>query len=211
MEDLSKDNIMESGSHQAVVIGLSAGGLNALNVLLPLIPIDFPLPLVIVQHLHPHQDGSFFENAGGLCLLAVREAEEKEPVARGAVYFAPANYHLMIESDRTFSLSIDEKVNYSRPSIDVLFESAADVYGPDLIGIILTGASRDGAAGLRRIKENGGFTIVQDPATAEFPAMPSAALDETEVDRVMNIREIGRFLAGIGRSALPACDKRENE
>ncbi len=211
MEDLSKDKIIESRRHRAVVIGLSAGGLNALHVLLPLIPMDFPLPLVVVQHVHPQQDRSFFESAGGLCLLPVREAEEKEPVVRGAVYFAPANYHLMIELDRSFSLSIDEKVNYSRPSIDVLFESAADVYGPGLIGIILTGASRDGAAGLRRIKENGGFTIVQDPVTAEFPVMPSAALDETEVDCVMNIQEIGRFLAGIRRVVLPLCDKRKNE
>jgi two-component system chemotaxis response regulator CheB len=200
MEDLSKNQTVESGRHRAVVIGLSAGGLNALHVLLPLIPVDFPLPLVVVQHVHPQQDGAFFENAGGLCLLPVREAEEREQVMPGTVYFAPANYHLMIELDMTFSLSVDEKVNYSRPSIDVLFESAADVYGPGLIGIILTGASRDGAAGLRRIKEKGGFTIVQDPATAEFPVMPSAALNETEVDRVMNIPEIGRFLAGIGRT-----------
>jgi len=117
----------------------------------------------------------------------------------------------MIESDRSFSLSVDEKVNFSRPSIDVLFESAADAYGAGLIGIILTGASRDGAAGLRRIKQNGGFTIVQDPATAEFPVMPSAALDETEVDRVMNIPEIGRFLAGIGRAESPVFDKRKSE
>lgn len=211
MENLSKDRTIESGRYRAVVIGLSAGGLNALHVLLPLIPRDFPLPIVVVQHLHPQQDSSFFENAGGLCLLPVREAEEKEQVMPGAVYFAPANYHLVIELDRTLSLSIDEKVNYSRPSIDVLFESAADVYGPGLIGIILTGASRDGAAGLRRIKENGGFTIVQDPATAEFAVMPSAALDETQVDCVMNIPEIGRFLAGIGRAVSPVCDKRKNE
>jgi len=211
MEDLSKDQIIKSGRHRAVVIGLSAGGLSALKVLLPLIPMDFPLSLVVVQHLHPQQDSSFFENAGGLCLLPVREAEEKQPVMPGSVYFAPANYHLMIESDRSFSLSVDEKVNFSRPSIDVLFESAADAYGAGLIGRILTGASRDGAAGLRRIKENGGFTIVQDPATAEFPVMPSAALDETEVDRVMNIPEIGRFLAGIGRAVLPVFDKRKSE
>jgi two-component system chemotaxis response regulator CheB len=211
MEDLSKDQIIKSGRFRAVVIGLSAGGLNALKVLLPLIPMDFPLSLVVVQHLHPLQDSSFFQNAGALSLLPVREAEEKEPVLPGSVYFAPANYHLMIESDGSFSLSVDEKVNYSRPSIDVLFESAADVYGPGLIGMILTGASRDGAAGLRRIKENGGFTIVQDPATAEFPVMPSAALDETEVDRVMNIPEIGRFLAGIGRAVSPVYDKRKNE
>ena len=198
MENLSKDQPANLMRHQAVVVGVSAGGLDALQILLPLIPVDFTLPAVIVQHLHPQQDKFFIESLGECCLLPVREAEEKEAIMPGTIYFAPPNYHLLIEWDKTFSLSIDEKVNYSRPSIDVLFETAAEVYGPRLIGVILTGASRDGAAGLRRIKENGGMTIVQDPATAKFPVMPSAALDETEVDYVLNIGEIGRFLAEIG-------------
>ncbi len=209
MENLSKDESIKSGRHRAVVIGLSAGGINVLRVLLPLLPVHFPLPIIVVQHLHAQQDRSFFENLQEWCLLPVREAEEKDPVMPGVVYFAPPNYHLMIESDEIFSLSIDAKVNFSRPSIDVLFETAASVYGPALIGIILTGASRDGAAGLRRIKENGGFAVVQDPGTAEFPVMPSAALDETEVDCVMNILEIGRFLAGIGRAVSPSVRQEE--
>ncbi len=164
------------------------------------------MALIIVQHLHPQQDSFFFRNMGESCILPVREAEEKEPVKPGIVYFAPPNYHLLIESDRTFSLSVDAKVNFSRPSIDVLFETAADVYGPELIGIVLTGASRDGALGLRRIKEKGGLTIVEDPETAEYPIMPLGALTETEVDYVMNIREIGRFLAGVGPEVSRARD-----
>ena len=182
-----------------MVIGVSAGGSDALKELLALIPVDFNLAVVIVQHLHPQQDRFFIEYLGESCAIPVLEAEEKGTVSPGVVYFAPANYHLLIESDRTFSLSVDEKVNFSRPSIDVLFETAAETYGPKLIGVVLTGASKDGAAGLRRIKESGGMTIVQDPATAEFPVMPSAALGETQVDYVMDLRQIGRFLAEMGR------------
>ncbi len=183
--------------HKAVVIGVSAGGLEVLRTLLPLLPAGFPLPVIIVQHLHPLQDRSFLEILGRSCALVVREAEEKEKALPGVVYFAPPNYHLLMELDATFSLSVDEKVNYSRPSMDVLFETAAEAFGPGLIGIILTGAGKDGAVGLRRIKENGGTTIVQDPATAQFPIMPKAAMEETEVDYVMNIEEIGRFLSGL--------------
>ena len=198
MEDLSKDKpVRPRGLHKAVVIGVSAGGLDVLGRLLPLIPASFPLPVIVVQHLHPLQDRSFLEILGRSCALVVREAEEKEKALPGVVYFAPPNYHLMLESDATFSLSVDEKVNYSRPSMDVLFETAAEAFGPGLIGIILTGAGRDGAVGLRRIKENGGTTIVQDPATAQFPIMPMAAMEETKVDHVMNIEEIARFLSGL--------------
>ncbi len=185
------------GLHKAVVIGVSAGGLEVLRMLLPLLPAGFPLPVIIVQHLHPLQDRSFLEILGRSCALEVREAEEKEKALPGVVYFAPPNYHLLMESDATFSLSVDEKVNYSRPSMDVLFETAAETFGPGLIGIVLTGAGRDGALGLRRIKENGGTTIVQDPATAQFSIMPLAAMEETEVDYVMNIEEIARFLSGL--------------
>jgi two-component system chemotaxis response regulator CheB len=201
---------MMPGRYEAVVMGLSAGGLNALRTLLPFIPVGFNMPVVIVQHLHPLQDCSFLENLTESCLLPVREAEEKEEISPGIVYFAPPNYHLLIEADRTFSLSIDPKVNFSRPSIDVLFETAADVYGANLIGIVLTGASRDGAAGLRRIKENNGLAIVQDPATADYPVMPSAALGETQVDHVLSIAQIGRLLARIGRplSSAASFDKR---
>ncbi len=197
MENLSKEKQVRPDLHKAVVIGVSAGGLQVLRTLLPQIPGAFPLPVIIVQHLHPLQDRSFLKILGTSCALVVREAEEKEKAVPGVVYFAPPNYHLLIESDMTFSLSVDEKVNYSRPSLDVLFESAAEAFGPGLIGIILTGASRDGAVGLRRIKEKGGTTIVQDPATAEFPLMPTAAMEESEVDHVMNIEEIARYLSAL--------------
>ena len=199
MENLSKNESVKPNCYQAVVIGVSAGGLEALKVLLRLIPADFALSIVIVQHLHPLQDRFHIELLNEACCISVQEAEEKEPVMPGIVYFAPPNYHLLIEADKTFSLSIDEKVNFSRPSIDVLFETAAEAYGSGLIGVILTGANRDGALGLRRIKENGGLTIVQDPGTAQFSIMPSAAMAETKVDHVLTVTEIGRFLARVGR------------
>ncbi len=183
----------------AVVIGVSAGGLAALGALLPMLPAGFTLPVFIVQHLHPLQDGAFVEVLSRACAVMVKEAEDKETPSPGVVYFAPANYHLLIERDGTFSLSVDEKVNFSRPSIDVLFESAADAYGVGLVGIILTGAGSDGALGLLRIKEKGGLTIVQDPRTAQFPMMPTAALSESKADYVINIEEIAGFLARIGR------------
>ena len=199
MENLSKDHTMKPRSYQAVVCGVSAGGLDALKSLLGVITSEFEPALVIVQHLHPQQDDFLVSHLGTVCRLPVKEAEEKEAVKGGVVYLAPANYHLMIEKDRTFALCADEKVNFSRPSIDVLFETAAEAYGADLIGMILTGASSDGAAGLRRIRERGGLAIVQDPRTAEYPAMPMAALEETQVDHILNIDRIGRLLGALGR------------
>jgi two-component system chemotaxis response regulator CheB len=195
VENLSKDNALVQDRYQAIVIGVSAGGFETLNELLPSIPSGITVAVIIVQHLHPQQDGFFIESLNAACSVPVREAEEKEPVLPGSVYFAPPNYHLLLEADKTFSLTIDEKVNFSRPSIDVLFETAAEVYGPSLIGIILTGASKDGASGLQWIRKRGGLAIVQDPATALFPAMPAAALVEGEVDLVLSVPEIGRFLA----------------
>jgi two-component system chemotaxis response regulator CheB len=126
--------------------------------------------------------------------LNVKEADEKENIQGGYVYFAPPNYHLLVENNKTFSLSTDEKVNYSRPSIDVLFESAAHVYGPRLAAIILTGANNDGAEGLRLIKEKGGLVIVQDPQSADSSYMPGAALQVVEPDFVLGLPEIGRWL-----------------
>lgn len=206
MENLSKDKPLKAVHYQAVVAGVSAGGLEALKTLLSAIAADFTLALVIVQHLHPQQSGFLVEHLDKSCRLPVKEAEEKEAVNGGVVYLAPANYHLLIEKDKTFSLSTDEKVNYSRPSIDVLFETAAEAYGAGLIGVILTGASRDGAAGLRRIKEHAGLTVVQDPRTAEFPAMPLAALEESQVDHVLNIGRIGLLLCQLGRPrAIVGC------
>lgn len=148
-------NIMK---YKAVVIGVSAGGMAALIKLLSMLPSDFSLPLVIVQHLHPEQGHFYVEYLNQKIELTAKEADEKEIVRPGYIYFAPPDYHLLIEEDGTFSLSADEKVNYSRPSIDVLFESAVDTYGSHLIGIVLTGANNDGAYGLSLIRENRGLT-----------------------------------------------------
>jgi two-component system, chemotaxis family, protein-glutamate methylesterase/glutaminase len=183
--------------YELIVIGGSAGALKALATLLPIFPVNYPLPIAIVQHVHPLQDSYFVQHFAEQCALPVTEAAEKEPILAGHIYFAPPNYHLLIENDRTFSLSIDERVNYSRPSIDVLFTSAVDAYAPGIIGVILTGANNDGAYGMRLIKEKGGLTIVQDPTTAESSYMPKAALVATKVDHILPLREIGELLLEI--------------
>lgn len=126
--------------------------------------------------------------------IAVKEAEDKESLSSGTAYLAPPGYHLLIEPDRSFSLSVDERVNHARPSIDVLFESAAEVFGGTLIGIILTGANADGARGLKTIKEYGGLAIVQNPEEAENPTMPKAALTATEVDYIVSLEQLTTIL-----------------
>ena len=186
---------------EAIVIGGSAGAVEALGAILPQLPAALPIPIVIV--LHVASDGSplLAEVLASRCALPVKEAEDKEPVTQGTVYLAPAGYHLLIESDRWFSLSVDELVHFSRPSIDVLFESAADTYGAGLLGVLLTGANADGARGLESIQKAGGRTIVQSPATAVAPAMPEAALRLIRPDLVLPVAEIGPTLARAG--ALP--------
>jgi len=180
--------------YRAVVIGASAGGTAALQKILPFLPAEFPLPVVIAQHLHPLQEGAAIVYYHGGSALTIKDADEKEQVRPGFVYFAPPNYHLLIEDDFSFSLSIDEKVHFTRPSIDVLFESAADVYGAGLIGIVLSGANQDGAAGLLRIKNRGGLTIVQDPQDAEVGYMPKAAMEAANPSHVLTAEGIRKFL-----------------
>ncbi len=181
-------------TYDAVVIGSSTGGLNALRTILVNLRSDFMLPIIIVQHLSPDSENLLVRILDEQSPFDVREAEEKEKPEPGCVYVAPPNYHLLIESDRTFTLSIEERVNFSRPSVDVLFETAAEAYGSTLIGIILTGANNDGSNGMHRIRELGGFTIVQDPATAEAPSMPQAALEKTSIDLVLSLAGIAQFL-----------------
>ena len=183
------------------MIGVSAGGLDALTTVLPALPAGFALPVIVVQHLHPSQDSSQVELLAPRCRLTVKEAQDKEPVRPGYVYTAPADYHLLVEPDETFSLSIDERVSYARPSIDVLFESAVSVWGAALVGVVLTGANHDGANGLRQIRQRGGLAIVQDPATAQHPAMPQAALAAAKPDCVLPLAEIGPFLAQLAQCA----------
>lgn len=162
--------------YKAIVIGTSHGGLEALRLILTNLKEGFPLPVFIVLHIGDHNNDSFIEHLNGLCSLQVKEAEMNELICPGTIYFAPPNYHLLIEDDLTLSLSTSEKVNFSRPSIDVLFESAALVYNKHLIGVILTGANSDGANGLKTIKDFGGTAIVQNPCSSTSPAMPRAAL-----------------------------------
>ena len=179
---------------KAVVIGTSAGGFDAISTLLMGLKEGFNAPILIVQHLSPHSDNYIVTHLNKICKLKVLEAEEKEKVLSGKAYIAPPNYHLLIEEDETLSLSVEAKVNYARPSIDVLFDSAADVYGDALIGVILTGANSDGSKGLKRIKELGGLTIVQDPKTAEFNSMPMAAIAITKVDYIIELSKISAKL-----------------
>ena len=182
----------------AVVIGVSAGGLTALTSLLPVLPAEYPLSIMVVQHVHPSSDGYLIELLDKQCSLHVKEAVEREKIEPGTIYIAPPNYHLLVEMDMTMALNVDDKVRFSRPSIDVLFESAADVFENHLVGIVLTGANDDGARGLRSIKEHGGLTIVQEPTEAEFPLMPEAALSMSHVDHVLPLAEIGRLLVQLG-------------
>lgn len=180
--------------YKAVVMGVSAGGSRALQNLLPNLPENFPVPVIIVQHISSDSDGYFIRHLNSISKVKVREAIEKQKAKPGYVYFAPPNYHLLVEEDGTFSLSISERVNYARPSIDVLFESAACAWCPGLIGVILTGANNDGATGLKKIKQYGGYTIVQDPASAEVDSMPKAAIARCQVDKVMPLDQMAEFL-----------------
>ena len=181
--------------YEAIVIGTSAGGLNALQKILGPLPADFPLPILVVQHRLPAADDFLTFSLNESCALSVKEAEEKELIKPGFIYIAPANYHLLVEGDKTLSLTIDAKVCYARPSIDVLFETAAEAYLSALVGIILTGANNDGTAGLKKIKEKGGLTIAQDPATAESDVMPLSAIRENVVDKILSLAEIASFLS----------------
>jgi two-component system, chemotaxis family, protein-glutamate methylesterase/glutaminase len=188
---------------EIVVIGASAGGLGALGRLLPILPAGFPCPVAIVLHVHETQD-DLSQSLCRACAMKVKEAEDKEPAEPGVCYLAPADYHLLVESDRTFSLSKDEKVNHSRPSIDVLFESAAASCGRGAVAVLLTGASRDGAGGLAAVRANGGTAVIQDPATAEHPFMPNAGLETAGADQLLEIEAIGRYLvhrAGLADSS----------
>jgi|SRR3954464_6601889 two-component system chemotaxis response regulator CheB len=179
---------------RAIVIGVSAGGMKALKTILPGLPKNFSIPIIIVQHMGTQSDNSWINILGTALLLNIKEADEKEKIKTGTIYIAPPAYHLLIEKDHTLSLLVDERVNYAIPSIDVLFESATDVYKNTLIGVILTGANNDGAIGLKKIKENGGVTIVQDPLTADTPYMPQAAIDALKPDYITPLEKIADLL-----------------
>lgn len=188
------------------------GGLHALQILLSGLPPNFPLPMVITQHRHKDSDDTLISFLQRRCVLSLKEAEDKEAIAPGHVYLAPPDYHLLVEAQKlqgesqlprpAFSLSMDEPVCYARPSINVLFESAADAYGERAIGIILTGASNDGAQGLAQIQAQGGLAIVQEPTTAESPTMPKAAIAAVATAKILPLEDIAPFVTYLCPAAL---------
>lgn len=193
---LQKNNIRAKGTNltKAVSIGTSAGGIEALSRLLPQIPKGCDKVFLIVQHITPESDSTFVRLIREKCNIKVSEACNTDEIIPGTIYFAPPDYHLLVEKNLTLSLAADEKINYSRPSIDVLFETAAEAFRQNLTGILLTGVNRDGSAGLKRIHELGGKTIVQLPADADFSEMPLSAIKLFKPDEVLTLEEIAAYL-----------------
>jgi len=187
------NNIPEDKVFSAVVMGVSAGGLTALNAILPALSRHIDLPVIIVQHLSPDSDDFLVQHFDKHCRLRVKEAEDKMPIENGTIYFAPANYHLLVEEDNSFALSTAERVQYSRPAIDVLFETAADVFQDGLLGIILTGANSDGTRGMAHSLALNGRGIAQSLETSESTTMPRSAI-ENGVDAVLDLEEIAPFI-----------------
>lgn len=186
-----------NNKYKAIVIGTSAGGLFVLSEILQKLPADYPVPVLIVQHRAKDQKELLEELLQSKCKIKIKQADEKEEIQPGHVYIAPPDYHLLVEGDETLSLSSDSHVSYSRPSIDVLFESAAIVFADKLIAIILTGANHDGAAGIKKVKKYKGLTIAQNPSNAHFPFMPKAAIETGKIDHVLTLPEIQNFLLKI--------------
>jgi len=191
---------MLAGRIECVVLGASAGGIEALGVLLPALPAGLDVALLVVLHLPRDRPSLLVEIFERRCALRVREAQDKEPITAGTVYFAPPDYHMLVENDRRIALSEDEPVLYSRPSIDVLFESAAEVYRERLLGVILTGASEDGTAGLHAVQRCGGMTVVQSPDSARVPLMVVSALRRNPAACVLPLEDIGRLLCSLAQA-----------
>lgn len=189
----TREDILSGRRISALVMGASAGGLAALNAILPMLSDRLALSVIIVQHMAPDSDDFLVQHFDKRCRLRVKEAEDKMPIENGTIYFAPANYHLLVEEDRSFALSTAERVQYSRPAINVLFETAADVFRDELLGILLTGANSDGAKGIRSIRQKGGLGVAQSPESAEFAAMPGSAVADG-VDAVLDLDEMAPFI-----------------
>ncbi len=183
-----------TNQYKAVVIGGSAGSFQVINKILNGLPTDFELPVIMCLHRLKHVRQGFVEALNLKSSTVVEEPNDKEPIRRGKIYLAPANYHMLIELGNTFALSTDEMVNHSRPSIDLTLESAAYVYKNKLIGILLSGANKDGAMGMKKIKDWGGLTIVQDPTECMIDTMPTAALKVTQIDHTLPVQKILEFL-----------------
>ncbi|SDA62986.1 CheB methylesterase [Pseudomonas sp. NFACC15-1] len=182
---------------EAIVVGASAGGVEALLRVFGHLRQGFGLPILAVLHLPDERDSQLASVLGHRLAVPVEEARDKQDIAPGTLYVATPGYHLSVEADRCLSLSLEEPVHHSRPSIDVLFESAADVYGEKLLAVVLTGANSDGARGLAKVRALGGITVVQDPAEAQVATMPEAALALHEPDHILTLQGIGQLLAGL--------------
>jgi len=185
---------------EIVVVGTSSGGLKALQTLLSGLPAEFPVPIVMVQHRGKELESGLCEYLGKRSSLPVSEPEDKEPLLGGHAYLAPRDYHLLLEN-RSFALSTAPPFGFARPSIDVLFESAADEYKQQAIGVVLTGANSDGARGLAAIKSQGGLAIVEDPASAFCSDMPKAAIALTQADWILPLQDIATRLQKLSESA----------
>lgn len=182
---------------EAVVMGASWGGLGAVSTIFSKVPWNIAVPVVLCQHQYPHAVSNLPSVMRTRTKLKVIEVEDKMPLEPGNLYICPPNYHTLIERDRHFALNIDPAVMYCRPAVDVLFQSAAEAYGPTLAGIILTGANEDGAAGLLHVSRCGGMPIVQKPATAEVAVMPEGALKRVPWSHVMTLEEIGELVGSL--------------
>ncbi|CAG5016642.1 Protein-glutamate methylesterase/protein-glutamine glutaminase [Dyadobacter sp. CECT 9275] len=189
-----EENSMITPKCEAVVIGGSAGSLAVLFEILPKLKQDHDFALIIVLHRKYNAESSLSELLGSKTLNTLTEIEDKDPIIPGNIYLAPADYHVLIENNRIFSLDHSEKVNFSRPSLDVTFESAAQVYGRSLIGVLLSGANDDGTKGLHAVKHYGGMTIVQDPQSAQMPMMPQYAIDHENIDKILDVANLIIFL-----------------
>ena len=187
--------------YELIVIGCSMGGMAALEKIFSVLPRDFPVPIVVAQHRYRTSGEALPSFLRRHSKLNVVDALDKQWVKPGNVYLAPADYHLLVDREGELSLSVDAAVAYSRPSIDVLFESAADAYRAGTVAVVLTGANADGARGAKRIKERGGFVVAQDPQTAESAEMPSATIAAARVDRILPLERIGPFLVELCRTS----------
>jgi two-component system chemotaxis response regulator CheB len=193
-----------SGKYRAVVIGGSAGSFQGINKILAALPKEFPLPIFMCLHRLKHVRNGFVEALSIKSSKPVIEPYDKETIRRGQIYLAPANYHMSIELGNSIALSTEEMENNSRPAIDYTFETAAYVFRDKLVGILLSGANKDGAYGMMRIKQKGGLTIVQDPEESTINAMPNAALAQTKVDMILKVDEIIEFLLELDQASKMA-------
>ncbi|NIJ54303.1 chemotaxis protein CheB [Dyadobacter arcticus] len=181
-------------SCQLLVIGGSAGSLDVLFKLLPRLKAGLTFPIVVILHRRNSVESFLAELLASKTVLPTREVDDKDPVVPGNIYLAPADYHLLIEKNRTFSLDYSEKVNFSRPSIDVTFESASEIYGKALVALILSGANEDGTQGMLCIQKRGGRTIAQKPESAQMPFMPQNAISRGAVNYILDIEQMSTFI-----------------